>query len=125
MARTFSVTIEETSRELSAKERIQIKDSTDAVKLDKVLTYDNDLVIDVDMYAVLEIHNEKSETPDYESYVIVDKNGTRYTTASPSFWNSFMDIWEELKDEPDWKLKVYKMPSRNRDGKAFITCSVL
>lgn len=124
MARTFSATIKETSRELNAKERLQIKDTLESLKLDKE-TNDKDVIIDVDMYAVIEIHNEKSESPDYESYVIVDKNGTRYTTASPSFWNSFMNIWEELANESDWKLRVYKMPSRNREGKTFITCSVL
>ena len=124
MARTFSVSIAETSRELSAKERLQIKDTTDAIKLDKATSIEP-VIIDVDMYAIVNIHNEKSENPDYQSYIIVDKNGTRYSTASPSFWNSFMNIYEELSGEDDWKLKVYKMPSKNRDGKEFITCSVL
>lgn len=124
MARTFSVSIVETTRELSAKERVQIKDTTDAIKLDKATSIEP-VIIDVDMYAIVNIHNEKSENPDYQSYIIVDKNGTRYSTASPSFWNSFMNIYEEIGGEDDWKLKVYKMPSKNRDGKEFITCSVL
>lgn len=124
MERTFSVQISECSRELSAKERLQIKDTTDAIKLDKATSVEP-VIIDVDMYAIVSVHNEKSENPDYNSYIIVDKNGTRYSTASPSFWNAFMNIWDELGGEEGWMLKVYKMPSRNREGKDFITCSVI
>ena len=120
----YSVSILEASKELTAKQRIQIKDTTDTIGLDKA-TQSESIVIDVDMYAILSIHNEKSEDKDYECYVIVDKNGTRYTTGSPSFWSSFMNIYNEMKDETDWMLKVFRLPSKNRQGKDFITCSVI
>lgn len=122
----YSVSIKETSKELSAKERIQFKDTSDAIKLDSA-TQVEPVIIEVDSYAVLSIHNEKAEDKDYESYIIVDKNGTRYSTGSASFFSSFMNIYSELKDETDieWKLKVYRLPSKNRQGKDFITCSVL
>ena len=121
---SYSVSILEASKELTAKQRIQIKDTTDTIGLDKA-TQSEAITIDVDMYAILSIHNEKSEDKDYECYVIVDKDGTRYTTGSPSFWSSFINIYNEMKDESDWMLKVFRLPSKNRQGKDFITCSVI
>lgn len=123
--RDYSVTVSETSKELTAKERIQIKDTTDAIRLDEA-TKENAVMIDVDFYAVLNIHNEKSDDKEYTTYVIVDKDGQRYTTGSPSFWSSFMNIYEEMKNESEsWAIKAYRMPSKNRAGKDFITCSLI
>ena len=121
----YSVVVAETSKELTAKERIQIKDTTDAIRLDEA-TKENAVMIDVDSYAVLNIHNEKSDDKDYTTYVIVDKDGQRYTTGSPSFWSSFMNIYTEMKDESEpWAIKAYRLPSKNRAGKDFITCSLI
>lgn len=121
----YEVKIVETSKELSAKERIQLKDTTDAIKLDKATKADS-VEIDVDYYAELSIHNEKAEDKDYANYVIVDKSGERYVTGSPSFWSSFMNIFNEMANETEpWTLKVYRMPSKNREGKDFITCSII
>lgn len=120
----YSVSIKESSRELTAKQRIALKDTTGAVKLDEA-TQVEPVIINVDMYAVLAIHNEKSENPDYDNYVVVDKNGTKYVTGSASFWSSFMDIFTEMEGEDEaWTLKVYRVPSKNYKGKDFITCSI-
>ena len=120
----YSVSIKESSRELTAKQRIALKDTTGAVKLDEA-TQVEPVMINVDMYAVLDIHNEKSENPDYENYIVVDKNGTKYVTGSASFWSSFMDIFTEMEgDDEEWALKVYRVPSKNYKGKDFITCSI-
>ena len=46
--------------------------------------------------------NEKSDTnKDYNNYMIVDKDGTKYITGSPSFWDSFNEIYEEMKEYVD------------------------
>ena len=120
----YSVSIKESSRELTAKQRIALKDTTAAVKLDEA-TQVEPVIINVDMYAILAIHNEKSENPDYDNYVVVDKNGTKYVTGSASFWSSFMDIFTEMEGEDEaWTLKVYRVPSKNYKGKDFITCSI-
>ncbi len=120
----YSVSIKESSRELTAKQRIALKDTTGAVKLDEA-TQVEPVIIDVDMYAILGIHNEKSENPDYDDYIVVDKNGTKYVTGSASFWSSFMDIFTEMEGEDEaWTLKVYRVPSKNYKGKDFITCSI-
>lgn len=120
----FSVTIRETSREISAKERVKLKDTTNAVKLDTA-TQEGRVVINPDMYAVLDIHNENGDDKDYVNYVVIDADGTKYVTGSQSFWNSFMDIYKEMQNETEeWVLEVYRMPSKNRPGKDFITCSI-
>ena len=120
----YSVSIKESSRELTAKHRIALKDTTGAVKLDEA-TQVEPVIINVDMYAVLDIHNEKSENPDYENYIVVDKDGTKYITGSASFWSSFIDIFTEMEGEDEaWTLKVYRVPSKNYKGKDFITCSI-
>ena len=120
----YSVSIKESSRELTVKQRIALKDTTGAVKLDEA-TQVEPVIINVDMYAVLDIHNEKSENPDYENYIVVDKDGTKYVTGSSSFWSSFIDIFTEMEGEDEaWTLKVYRVPSKNYKGKDFITCSI-
>ena len=120
----YSVEIAETSKELSAKERIRIKDTTDAVKLDEA-TQEGAIIINPAMYAVLNIHNEKSDNVNYKNYIIVDKDGTKYVTGSESFWSSFMNIYEEMSGEQEeWSIKVYRAPSKNYKGKDFITCSI-
>lgn len=121
----YSVEIKETSRELTAKQRIALKDTSDAFKLDEACN-ENAIIIEPVDYAVLAIHNEKSDNVDYDNYVIIDKNGDKYITGSPSFWSSFMDIYNEMQVEDEaWSIKVYKLDSKNYKGKKFITCSII
>ena len=120
----YSVSIKETSRNLTAKERIAIKDTTSAVKLDEATQVES-VTINPSMYAVLSIHNDKSDNPDYENYIVVDKNGTNFVTGSQSFWTSFIDIWVEMENEDEeWSVLVYRHPSKNYKGKEFITCAI-
>ena len=120
----YSATIKEVSRDISAKERIMLKDTTSAIKIDQA-TQVEDIHIIVDMFAVLNIHNDKATPTDYENYIIVDRNGTKYVTGSQSFWNAFHDIYTEMKDEPEeWSIRVYRHPSKNYSGKDFITCAI-
>lgn len=121
----YSVEVAETSRELTGKQKIQLKDTTDCVRLDKA-TQEGAVLIDVDFFAELHIHNEKSEDKDYKNYVVVDKDGTRYVTGSESFWSAFRNIFDDMEETgEEWQLKVYRMPSKNRQGKDFITCSIV
>lgn len=120
----YSASIKESSRELSAKERIMLKDTTSAVKLDQA-TQVEDIHISVDSYAILNIHNDKATPTDYENYIILDRNGTKYVTGSQSFWNAFMDIFSEMENESEeWSIRVYRHPSKNYSGKDFITCAI-
>lgn len=114
------------SKELSAYDRIKTKDVSDAIKLDAATQEQEEVIIDVDYYAILDIHNEKSDSTDYKNYLIVDKSGTKYVTGSESFYKSFIDIVEELADDgiTDFSIKVYRHDSKNYAGKQFITCSL-
>lgn len=124
MRTDYSVTVKEVSKELTHKERVQITDLTDCAKLDAA-TQEGPVLIDLDYYAVLAIHNEKSTDKDYENYVVADKNGVRYSTGSKSFFNNLVDIYEEMEDSDEvWQIKAYRKPSKSRQGKDFITCSI-
>lgn len=121
----FKSVVKESSKELSARERIMLKDTTGAIKLDEA-TQADDLEIVPVMWAILDIHNDKADDKDYENYVVVDKSGLRYVTGSTSFWKSFMDIYTEMENEgEEYTIKVYRVPSRNYKGKDFITCSII
>ena len=121
----YSVEIKETSRELSAKERIALKDTSDATKLD--VACDKEAVIITPVaYAVLGVHNEKSDNKDYENYILQDVSGEKFVTGSASFWNSFMDIYNEMAGESEaWSIKAYKLDSKSYKGKKFLTCSII
>lgn len=121
----FEVQIAESSKELTARERIRLKDTTDAVKLDEA-TQENPVVIKPVAYAILAVHNDKADDKDYEQYIIEDADGTKYVTGSESFWNSFKNIYDEMKDEnEDWSVKAYRVPSKNYTGRDFISCSLM
>lgn len=128
MTNDYSVVISEVSQELTAKERIMLKDTTNAIKLDE-LTQETDekVIISPSIYAVLDIHNEKSEqNKDYKNFIIIDKTGKKYVTSSESFWNSFMDIANEMAGEKEeWSIEVYRVPSKNFKGKEFLNCSIM
>ena len=122
----YKVTIKESSKELTARERIMFKDTTNAVKLDEAANGEERLIITPAAYVILNIHNEKSDNVDYENYIIVDKDGNKYVTGSGSFISAFMEIWEEMKDEDEeYSIEVYKMDSKNYKGKQFLTCSIV
>jgi hypothetical protein len=113
------------SKELSARERIKVKDLSNAIALDTAVTDDTPLMISPLYDVELEVHNEKSKDKDYTKYVIVDVGGNKYHTGSESFWTSYKDIMAELGDDTeDVTLEVYRVPSKNYAGKSFITCSL-
>ena len=121
----YSVNIREVSRDITAKERVMLKDTTNAVSLDEA-TQSEKVIINPDYYAILDVHNEKSEDKDYVKYLIVDKNGTKFVTGSESFFTSFKSIMDEMDGcDEEFSIEVYRMPSKNYKGKEFITCSIV
>lgn len=123
----YKAVVARASKELSAKEKIMLKDMSDAVKLDDEVK-EQAIVIKPEFYAIINVHNEKSDTKDYTKIVIVDgDSGIKYTTGSMPFITTFEDIMQEMKDagEIDFSLKVYAKESKNYKGKYFITCSII
>lgn len=120
----YSVSVVESSKELTAKEKVMLKDVSNAIKLDEA-TQNGKVIIKPVAYVVLSIHNEKSDNKDYENYLIIDENNDKYVTGSASFWNSFCDIWSDMAgEEEEWMLECYRLPSKNYKGKDFLTCSI-
>lgn len=121
----YSVNIREVSRPITAKERVMLKDTTNAISLDEV-TQSSKFIFEPDYYAILDVHNEKSEDKDYIKYVIVDKAGTKLVTGSESFFTSFRSIMDEMGGcDEEFQIEAYRMPSKNYKGKEFITCSIV
>lgn len=112
--------------ELSVKDRIVLKEMSDNIKLDDVVTSDKSINIKPIRYAVLKVHNENSENKDYEVVVIECEDGFKYQTSSTSFKDKFEDLFSDLKGiEEEWAIKVLKKDSTNYKGKQFLTCTVV
>ena len=127
----YNVTIREASGELSTVEKIKMKDTSGAIRLDDA-TKIEPVVIDVAAWAVLDIHNERTKgadsNKDYTVLVIVDETGERYTTGSNSFITAFFDIEAELSEAGEldkFRIKAYRLPSSNYKDKEFLTCSII
>lgn len=135
----YSAVIAFASKNLSAKEKVMLKDTTNALSLDTLTQpkpiMDGDkqvgmepqsVVIDPAFYAVLDVHNEKAKDKDYKKYIIVDKAGTKYITGSESLIRSFIDIMDEMDEsDEEFQIEVYRMPSKNFQGRDFLTCSIV
>lgn len=126
----YTATITESSREFSAKERVMFKDMQNA---ESMIDYARNAIengakatIDVADYAVVSIHNEATDDVDYTNYLIIDKNGNKYYTGSESFWNSFINIYNEMKDSnEEWGIELNLLPSKNYKGKEILTASLI
>lgn len=124
----YEVTIKETSKELTPKERIKIKDLSNSENLDSLTQNNDSVIIDYDYHVILDIHNEKSkDRPDYQNVVVVDKAGNKYNTGSASFITALEEIIAEMSEagEENIQIEVYRKPSKNYKGKDFITCSII
>lgn len=124
----YSVTIKESSRELSARERIKMKDFSNATQLDAACDVDERVVITPVAWTLLSVHNEhaKDGNTEYTKFIVIDKNDNKYVTGSATFQRSFMEIWTEMKEvDEEFEIEVFKLPSKNYKGKSFLTCSML
>lgn len=110
-------------KELTKKERAMLKDLTDCTVLGTEAESNGcDIIIHPAFYAILSIHNDSLSEPDYEVFVIVDRDGTKYQTGSDSFITSFRDIMDDMQgeDPETWAIKATLKPSKNRTGKSFL-----
>lgn len=126
----YEAKVVSSSRELTAKERIRIKDFSNATQLDDVVTPDQSFILDYDYHAFISVHNEhtKSGQTDYEKCVIVDRAGNMYVTGSESFITAMESVLTEMKaagSDEEFSLECYKVPSKNFNGKHFLTCTIV
>lgn len=119
----FKAIITECSKELSNKEKLQYSDYSNAIAID---TLPDNTEISVANYAVLNIHNDKSENTDYTVYMVEDKVGQKYYTSSESFFSTFKGYWDGMQDsDEEWGIQIFKKESKNYKGKGFITCTIV
>ncbi|MBO7733617.1 MAG: hypothetical protein J6S67_13725 [Methanobrevibacter sp.] len=124
----FSVKIRTASKELSAKERVAIKDTSNCISIDEATTNNDKVIINYDYHVILDIHNEHSDNKDYVKTVVVDKNGDKYVTGSQSFTTALVDIVDEMVEAGEGdniQLQCYRKDSKNYKGKQFITVSLI
>lgn len=124
----YNVSVAEASRELNARERIQFKDTGNAIPLDGLSRDAQCFINDVVDYVVLHIENDKSDDKEYDNYLIITDDGQKYVTGSRTFWRTFKDIWDELRADGDhdpFNIAVYQTESKNYKGKKFISCSLV
>lgn len=126
----YSVKIIESSKELTAREKISAKDFSNAMALDtELIDANSTVVITPAAYLILGVHNEHSKNDkDYKKYLIIDTAGNKYVTGSESFFTAFLDIFTAMSEDApgeEYSIEVYKKPSKNYQGKHFLTCSIL
>lgn len=126
----YKAKVSESSRELTAKEKIMLKDTSNAFSLDEMTQeaqFNNEkLILNIDYYVTIDVHNDKADDKDYQQFILVDKEGKKYYTGSTSFINNFIDIFEELTEAgEEVTIEIYRKESKNYKGKEFITCSVV
>ena len=128
MDKTYSCKIVSCTKEnLSVQDKIKLKDLTDALNLNTAVEGEPDgtVPMHIDYMAELAIHNEKSENVDYNVFVFVTTEGRKYYSSSDSLINQIQNIADELADAGEElganTIEVYAKPSKNFQGRAFLT----
>lgn len=121
----YEAVIRLSTKELTPKEKVMIKDYKNAVSIDEA-TQQGRVLIDYDYHVVLDIHNENSDNKDYTKVIVVSKDGTKFVTGSKSFLNALEDITSEMVGVDEaFQIEAFRKDSKNYKGKQFITCSIV
>lgn len=124
MQRDYSVEVASASKELTKAEKVRLKTTNDAIRLDEA-TKEGKVVITPDYWVTLNIHNEKANgDKDYNQYMIADKDGKMYLTGSKNFFDTFLDIFADMEGE-EYSIVAFRMPSKNFKGKDFLSCALV
>ena len=127
---TYSAVIRESSRELTPKERVMYKDTSNAISIvdfaREARNNDGKATIDFKDFVVIDVHNDAADNTDYTIFLFIAKNGDKYYTSSEPCWNSFKDIYNEMKEsDEDWGIEFNLSPSKKYAGKEILTCSLI
>ena len=121
--KNYSVQVVNATKELTGRQMVALRNFSNMIQLNDE-TKENDVTIDIDYVACIEVHNEKSDNKDYMKYVFVDNNGTTYITGSETLYREYTDIKETLEavgDTDPISIKVIRKPSKNNQND-FLTC---
>lgn len=104
------------SKDLSKKDLLRLKDTSAALKLnDEVKADGSKLRLIITGYAFLEVETE-SET--FKKLVLTDSDMNQYQTGSEVLGNSIVQIFEDLGDEIEdgVVVDIFKKKSKNQNG---------
>ena len=134
--REYEVTITGSSLEkIRGTERLRYTNFANMVQLDDIISDDGvKTALDITGYVECHVHNDKSDTQEYDKLVLIAKDGELYLTGSDSFKRGFIEIFEALTDDfvedgiaPQdrvYPILAFKAPSKNIKGKTFLCCAV-
>lgn len=122
----FNVVIEKSLKEVTKKEMLQLKDLTDAVRLDQATQEHGSVMINniQNVVKLFLVSDDPKNPQEYGKLVITDTEGNRFVTGSESFARRAWEIADDMAGE-EFGLKVYRRPSKNYPGREFLSCSVI
>lgn len=119
-------TIAESSKELTARERVALKHPENTVAVNELLEREGEFTFTPSWYASVKI--EDPEAPEDErvrfTYLLAADDGTLYGTGSESLMTAFLDIFKEMDGSgEEYEIRVYK--TRSKNGRNYTTCSLV
>ena len=121
----YKAVVKESVKGLTAREKIAIKALNDVTELNDLVTPEQAIMINIDNVVTVQVHNEKSDNQDYNKYVYIDKDGTKYVSGSEPLYTTVKDILSDIEDAiadgemdetEDITIKVMKKESANYKG---------
>lgn len=130
----YKAVVKESVKGLTAREKIAIKALNDVAELSDLVTPEQAIMINIDNVVTVQVHNEKSDNQDYNKYVYIDKDGTKYVSGSEPLYTTVKDILSDIEDAiadgemdetEDITIKVMKKESANYKGQMFLTAELI
>lgn len=130
----YKAVVKESVKGLTAREKIAIKALNDVAELNDLVTPEQAIMINIDNVVTVQVHNEKSDNQDYNKYVYIDKDGTKYVSGSEPLYTTVKDILSDIEDAiadgemdetEDITIKVMKKESANYKGQMFLTAELI
>lgn len=130
----YKAVVKESVKGLTAREKIAIKALNDVTELNDLVTPEQAIMINIDNIVTVQVHNEKSDNQDYNKYVYIDKDGTKYVSGSEPLYTTVKDILSDIEDAiadgemdeaEDITIKVMKKESANYKGQMFLTAELI
>lgn len=124
----YEVRIIESSKEMTAREKIRYKNFSAAIALDSLVEDENSqFTIEPIAFAAFAVHNDKAEHKDYNLYIIEDRGGNLYKTGSEAFFTRFKEIFNTMNEDAPgevYTVSVIKRPSAKYKGKYILLCQL-
>lgn len=121
--KAYKAEVIDAHKELTPRERIQMKEFSDSVRIVDFIANSEDPVITVCGYAAVHVTNEAADDPkdrEYDKFQFLDSEGIKYSTSSKSLYEAVTDIYKELEGQ-DVRVRFCSKQSRNFKGGEFLT----